>query len=79
MTKTTLAKAIKAIRAKQGLSGRQLSRLSGLKPETLSNIEQAKANPRLSTLEAIAFTLGVEVKELFTELKPDLVNKDENL
>jgi DNA-binding XRE family transcriptional regulator len=69
-TKLTLAKAVKYHRSMQGLSTAAAAKAAGIRPNTWNDIELGRANPRLSTLEAIAFTLGVPVNSLFTAYWP---------
>jgi DNA-binding XRE family transcriptional regulator len=69
-TKLTLAKAVKYHRGMQGLSTASAAKAAGIRPNTWNDIELGRANPRLSTLEAIAFTLGVPVNALFTAYWP---------
>lgn len=71
-TKTTLAKAIRHYRVAAGLSIAQAAAAAGIRPNTWNDLELAQANPRLSTLEAVAFTLHVPVNALFTALWPNL-------
>jgi transcriptional regulator with XRE-family HTH domain len=67
-TKITLAKAIRSRRAALGLSTQAAAKASGIRPNTWNDLELARANPRLSTLEVVAYTLGVQVADLFTQL-----------
>jgi transcriptional regulator with XRE-family HTH domain len=52
------------LRLRSDLTQRRLSELSGVNPQTISEIERGIANPTLSTLEALARALKVELAEL---------------
>lgn len=69
-TKLTIARAIRYHRTAAGLSTQAAAKAAGIRPNTWNDLEQGKANPRLSTLEAVAFTLHVDVSELFKEVGP---------
>ena len=51
-------------RTKQNLSKLRLSKLSGISRETIKQIEKGKENVRINTLEKLAKTLKVTVKDL---------------
>lgn len=53
---------IKERRQALGVKQQELADLAGVGINSLVAIERGKANPRLSTLLAIAETLGLEVK-----------------
>lgn len=63
--KTWLGARIKELRKARGLSQDQLSESIGIDPKHLSRIEVGKSYPYMETLESIANSLGVEIKELF--------------
>jgi transcriptional regulator with XRE-family HTH domain len=52
------------LRLRSDLTQRRLSEMSGVNPQTISEIERGIANPTLSTLEALARALKVELAEL---------------
>ena len=56
---------IKAIREKLGLTQADLAHEAGIRIATLSELENGKANSRLSTLESVAEVLNVGVLDLF--------------
>lgn len=60
-----LHEAITQARKAAGLSGRQLAQKANIRAATISDIETAKIDPRLSTLERIAEGLQLKI-----ELKP---------
>ena len=68
---------LKAVRKEAGKTLRQLSKDSGVGLATLVRLEQGEYDPRLSTLLAIAASLGVAVPELlggpvsFSKHKPN--------
>lgn len=45
-----------------GISQNDLAEISGIGIATVKNIESGNANPSLSTIEALAQTLGMELK-----------------
>jgi len=60
-----IAKNIKAIREKKGMSQKELISAVGLGAPMYSRIETGKAEPSLTTLEKIAKALGVQLTEFF--------------
>lgn len=58
---------VKAIREKQGLSVRALAAKAKMSFAYLSNVENGKADPSLSTLNRIARALKVKVADLLDE------------
>ncbi|MBI5139472.1 helix-turn-helix transcriptional regulator [Candidatus Nomurabacteria bacterium] len=64
-TKELLGARIKELRKLRGLSQDQLSEKINIDPKHLSRIEVGKSYPSLDTLEKIAKTLSVEIKDLF--------------
>lgn len=65
MTKKILAENLKRYRKQRGLTQAALSVKSGTRLPGISEIENAKSNPNLNTLIALAEALGVEVVDLF--------------
>lgn len=61
---------IKEIRQSQGMSLRMLADLSGVTKESILNVEAGRADPKLSTLLAIADALHVPLAELFDTPQP---------
>jgi len=61
----TIWSNVKRIRKDKKISQVKLSELSWLDRSFISNIEAWKVNPSILSLEKIAITLKVEVKELF--------------
>lgn len=59
--------AIRRQRLAEGLGLKELARLSGLSISALSLIETGKRDPRLSTLDRIAKSLGTEVSTFFQD------------
>ena len=55
---------VKAIRERKGLSIRALAAKAKMSFTYLSNVENGKADPSLSTLKRIAKALNVKVREL---------------
>ncbi len=64
-SKTNLAKKVKQLREKLGLSQEKLARLADVSNNTIINIEAGKQdNPTIDTLKKIAKALNVPVEEL---------------
>ena len=59
-----LAKAIRELRDKRGLSQEDLAHESGITTSTLSTIERGQSNPTWGTIKGIAQGLGVSLSEL---------------
>jgi len=60
-----IGERIRSLRNRQGLSLRQLSEASGLNINTLSLIENGKSSPSVSTLQSMAFALGMPISAFF--------------
>lgn len=58
----SVCETIKARRQMLGISQNDLAEISGIGIATVKNIESGNANPSLSTIEALAQTLGMELK-----------------
>jgi transcriptional regulator with XRE-family HTH domain len=67
MDEGTIARNIKDLRIKKGLSLEELASLTGLTRGYLSKIERSHRAPPLSTLNKIANTLGVELNFFLQE------------
>lgn len=64
-SKTNLAKKVKHLREKLGLSQEKLARLADVSNNTVINIEAGKQdNPTIDTLKKVSKALGVSVEEL---------------
>ena len=59
-----LGKNLKRIRIKKGISQGEISRILKVDKSFVSNIENGKTNPTLSTIAKIAQAVGVSVGEL---------------
>mgnify|MGYP005849144475 FL=1 len=63
--KNRLAKTVKRLREKQGLSQEILARLADVSNNTIINIEAGKQdNPTIETLKKVAKALNVPVEDL---------------
>lgn len=71
---------IKELRTSQGLTLRELSKLSGVGYSTIHDIESGKAqNPKVDTLEKLANVFNINIAELLPENeKLILINKKVN-
>jgi len=64
-SKNNIAKIVKQLREKTGLSQEKLARLADVSNNTIINIEAGKQNnPTIETLKKIAKSLGVSIEEL---------------
>ena len=63
---TMVGNAVAAVRARKGLSQKELSELTGIDQSDLSRIERGTANPSVSTLYRIAQALGATLTISFT-------------
>lgn len=64
--RTVLAANIKTFRREKGFSQEELAERCGLHRTYIGSVERHERNVTLSTLEALASTLGVTVAELLT-------------
>lgn len=62
-----LGKNIVMFRQLRGMNQEDLSKRCGVSVRTLGRIEDGRHNPRLTTLEAIAKPLGLDIEWLFTQ------------
>ena len=63
--KNNIAKTIKRLREKMGISQEKLACLADVSNNTIINIEAGKqGNPTIETLKKIAKALNVEIQEL---------------
>jgi transcriptional regulator with XRE-family HTH domain/quercetin dioxygenase-like cupin family protein len=60
-----LGARLKEIRLRSGLSLRELARRAGVSPSLVSQVENAKSRPSVSTLYSLSRSLNVSVDELF--------------
>lgn len=64
-SKTNLAKKVKQLREKLGLSQEKLARLADVSNNTIINIEAGKQdNPTIDTLKKVAKALNIRVEDL---------------
>ena len=64
-SKTNLARKVKQLREKLGLSQEKLARLADVSNNTIINIEAGKQdNPTIDTLKKVAKALNVSVEDL---------------
>lgn len=64
-SKTNLARKVRQLREKLGLSQEKLARLADVSNNTIINIEAGKQdNPTIDTLKKVAKALGVSVEKL---------------
>ena len=65
-----LGQALKAFRTHQGMSQKELARLAGVTPSTISQIESNQVFPSLPSLYRIAENLSVDVASFFRPRQP---------
>jgi transcriptional regulator with XRE-family HTH domain len=64
-SKNNLAKAVKRLREKMGISQEKLARLADVSNNTVINIEAGKqGNPTIETLKKIAKALNTPIEDL---------------
>ena len=64
-SKNNIAKTVKRLREKAGLSQEKLARLADVSNNTLINIEAGKQdNPTIDTLKKVAKALSVPIEDL---------------
>jgi len=68
MIRETLATNLSRERKRAGLTQEQLASTSGVPRLTISSIEGAKQEPRITTLDSFAVALGVHVNLLLSDL-----------
>ena len=70
--------ALKQARINRGITRYQLSKDTGLSDSSISNIEQLKQNPTLSTLMEMAVSINFDLPKALKENYPDLPDDTEN-
>ena len=66
-TLETVAKNIRILRAEQKISQDELAHRAGLQRSHMSNLENAKTDIKISTIEKLAKALGVKPHELLKD------------
>ena len=69
MDQQILAQNIRRLRVGRNFSQKALAEASGLSLPAIKNLESAKTEPRISSLEAIARALDTKFQELFTPVR----------
>lgn len=59
-----LGRAVKAVRARQGMTQEQVSAAAGLHPTYVSDIERGARNPSWAALVRLAAGMGVSIGEI---------------
>lgn len=57
---------IRSLRVEKGLKQKDLAKMAGVAPNTLSRIEQGKFNPSLKTLSKLADALGINLSDFYS-------------
>ena len=70
--------ALKQARINRGITRYQLSKDTGLSDSSISNIEQLKQNPTLSTLMEMSVSINFDLPKAIKENYPDLPEDAEN-
>jgi transcriptional regulator with XRE-family HTH domain len=60
-----LGRRVQRLRQKIGITQEQLSERAGISPKNLSDLENGRGNPTLSSLEGVAVALDLTLSELF--------------
>jgi transcriptional regulator with XRE-family HTH domain len=58
---------LRALRESRGMSLRALARLAGVTPGTLSQLENGRSSPTVSTLKTVLAALGTSLGEFFSD------------
>jgi transcriptional regulator with XRE-family HTH domain len=66
-----VGRKIRELRKSRGLPLKQLAEGAGVSPSLISQVENNRVDPSLSTLRKIALTMGVPVFALIAESSPD--------
>lgn len=74
-----IGKNIKRIRIKKGLTQLQAAKMCGMLDPQYRRYENAKSNPRASTVERIATALSVPISELYKQPKHPVQYMEKNL
>ena len=61
---------LKTIRRSKSISQEALAKLAGMSQTFLSNVENGKSDPSLTTLRRLAGVLGVSISDLIEDEKP---------
>ena len=56
---------VHAVRTRKGVSGRELSRRTGISTGTINYIENEKISPTMHKMEKIAKALGTTIEDLY--------------
>ncbi len=70
----SFGKRIATLRKSQGYSQEEFAEATGKMINTISNIERGLADPKFTTLNAIANTLNVNISDLFYDIPPHVQN-----
>jgi len=70
--------ALKQAKINRGITRYQLSKDTGLSDSSISNIEQLKQNPTLSTLMEMSVSINFDLPKALKENYPDLPEDAEN-
>jgi transcriptional regulator with XRE-family HTH domain len=67
---TGLGERLRAERKSRNITVREIARRVGVSPSLISQIERDKVNPSVGTLWSLVSVLGMQMGELFSEVKP---------
>ncbi len=68
-----LGEKLRRLRGERNISQRDLARLAGLSPNSISLIERSETSPSVSTLQSLAAALNVRMSYFFEEESPRTV------
>ena len=66
-----LGKCIRRLRLEKGMSQVEFGEKTGFYQTYISRLERGQANPTLNAIEVLATSLGLNVFELFDQLRAD--------
>ena len=72
----SIGKKFKTERESQNISQRKLSRLSSISLGTISELEQGMSLPKMEIVLKLGFTLGLSIKDIFSEVIDTKTAKD---
>jgi quercetin dioxygenase-like cupin family protein len=68
-----LGSTVRRLRRRQGMSVRKLATGTDFSPSFISQLERNKVSPSISSLERLAFGLGVTLGDFFADASPTVV------
>jgi len=69
----SLGEKLRQLRSERNISQRNLARLAGLSPNSISLIERDETSPSVATLQSLAVALNIRMSYFFEEESPTSV------